>query len=283
MSPDAKAKWPFRRRRSTSAKVRYVVRYIAVSMTPALLRRRVAATLLALLCSTAHAADLTVCAASSLTNAFRDLGPAFEAGHPGTTVVFNFGASDALLAQIARGAPADVFASADPEAMDRAAAQRLLAPGSRRNFVGNALVMITPADSPLALASPADLQRPEVKRVAVGNPASVPAGRYAKAALVAAGLWAAVEPKAVFTQNVRQALDYVARGEVEAGFVYATDAAIMKNRVRVAASVPTDTPVTYPIAAVAGSPNAEAARKFLDFVLTPAAQAVLARHGFTKP
>ena len=256
-------------------------------MLPARLRRRGVSALLALLCSTAHAADLTVSAASSLTNAFRDLGPAFAASHPGTTVVFNFGASDALLAQIAKGASADVFASADPHAMDRAEAQRLLAPGSRRNFVGNALVMITPADSSFAIKTLADVRRPEVKRVAIGNPASVPAGRYTKAALLAAGLWAAVEPKAVYAQNVRQALDYVARGEVEAGFVYATDAAIVRgkdeDKVRVAASVPTDTPITYPIAALAGSPNPDAARKFLDFVLTPAAQAVLARHGFSRP
>ncbi len=231
----------------------------------------------------AHAADLTVCAASSLTNAFRDLGPAFEAQNPGTVVVFNFGASDALLAQIAKGAPADVFASADPQAMDRAGAQQLLVPGSRRNFVGNALVMITPADSTLALKTPADLRRPEVKRVAIGNPASVPVGRYTKAALTGTGLWAAIEPKAVFAQNVRQALDYVARGEVEAGFVYATDAAIMKDKVRVAAPVPTDTPISYPIAALADAPNPQAARKFVDFVLTPAAQTVLARHGFARP
>ena len=231
----------------------------------------------------AHAADLTVSAASSLTNAFRDLGPAFEAQHPGTTVVFNFGASDALLAQIAKGAPADVFASADPQAMDRAEAQQLLAPGSRRNFVGNALVMITPADSALGLKTPADLRKPEVKRIAIGNPASVPVGRYTKAALTSAGLWAAIEPKAVFAQNVRQALDYVARGEVEAGFVYATDAAIMRDKVRVATTVPTDAPITYPIAALAGAPNPQAARKFLDFVLTPAAQAVLVRHGFIRP
>ena len=232
---------------------------------------------------TAQAADLTVSAASSLTNAFRDLGPAFEAQNPGTAVVFNFGASDALLAQIAKGAPADVFASADQEAMDRADAQRLLAPRSRRNFVGNMLVMIAPADSALGLKTPADLQTPEVKRIAIGNPASVPVGRYSKAALTSARLWTAIEPKAVFAQNVRQVLDYVARGEVEAGFVYATDAGIMKEKVRVAAIVPTHTPITYPIAALAGAPNPKAARKFVDFVLTPAAQAVLARHGFIRP
>ena len=252
-------------------------------MKPSHLRRCTGAALLALASLAASAADLTVSAATSLTNAFKELGPAFEATNPGTTVVFNFGASDALLAQIAKGAPADVFASADQEAMDRADAQKLLVPGSRRNFVGNTLVMIVPADSTLGLKAPADLQKPEVKRVAIGNPASVPVGRYTRGSLEAARLWAAVEPKAVMTQSVRQALDYVARGEVEAGFVYATDAAIMKDKVKVVVMVPTETSITYPIAAVNASPNADMARKFLDFVLTPSAQAVLARYGFSKP
>lgn len=252
-------------------------------MTPIRLRRSLAAALLAVSSVAASAADLTVSAAASLTNAFKALGPVFEAQNPGTAVVFNFASSDALLAQIAKGAPADVFASADQDAMDRADAQQLLAAGTRRNFVGNSLVMIVPGDSPLGLRGPADLTRPEVKRIAIGNPASVPVGRYTRAALTAAKLWSAVEPKAVMAQSVRQALDYVARGEAEAGFVYATDAGLMKDKVKAVATVPTETPVTYPIAAIGGSPNPEAARKFLDFVSTPVAQAVLARYGFGKP
>lgn len=242
-----------------------------------------ATTLLALTALAAQAADLTVSAAASLTNAFREIGPLFEAQNPGTAVVFNFAASDALLAQIARGAPADVFASADQETMDRADAQKLLAPGSRRNVVGNTLVMIVPGDSALGLKAPRDLHKPEVKRIVIGNPASVPVGRYTLGSLATAKLWAALEPKAVFAQNVRQALDYVARGEVEAGFVYATDAALMKDKVKVAATVSTETPITYPVASVAGSPNPAAARRFLDFLFTPASQAVFARHGFGKP
>ncbi|MES2101614.1 MAG: molybdate ABC transporter substrate-binding protein [Pseudomonadota bacterium] len=242
-----------------------------------------AAALLAVSSLAVHAADLTVSAAASLTNAFRALGPAFEIQNPGTKVVFNFAASDALLAQIAKGAPADVFASADQDAMDRAAAQNAIQAGTRRNFVANTLVMIVPGDSALGLKALADLRKPEVKKVAIGNPAGVPAGRYTKGALDAAKLWGAVEPKAVMAQSVRQALDYVARGEVEAGFVYATDAAIMKDKAKVVATIPTETAITYPIAAVAGSPNPDAARKFLEFVVTPAAQAVLARHGFIKP
>ena len=252
-------------------------------MHPSNLRRCLGVVLMASSCAAAHAADLTVSAAASLTNALRELGPAFEAQNPGTQVVFNFAASDALLAQIAKGAPADVFASADQEAMDRAATQNLLVAGTRRNFVANTLVMIVPSDSALGLEALVDLQQPVVSKVAIGNPASVPVGRYTKGALEAAKLWGSVEPKAVMAQSVRQALDYVARGEVEAGFVYSTDASILKDKVKVAATIPTATPITYPIAAVAGSPNPDAARRFLDFVVTPAAQAVLARYGFVKP
>ena len=247
------------------------------------LRRSVGAVLLAFSSCAAHAADLTVSAAASLTNAFKELGPMFEAQNAGTVVQFNFAASDALLAQIAKGAPVDVFASADQEAMDRANAQKLLVAGTRGNFVSNTLVMVVPSYSTLDLKSPADLQKPEVRRIAIGNPASVPVGRYTRASLEAARLWRAVEPKVVMAQSVRQALDYVARGEVEAGFVYSTDAAIMRDKVKVVATIPTETPVSYPIAAIGGSPNPAAAVKFIEFLFTPTAQAVLGRYGFGKP
>lgn len=251
-------------------------------MTHVFLCRSVGAAVLALLSLVARAADLTVSAAASLTNAFKELAPAFESQNPGTKVGLNFGASDALLAQIAKGAPADIFASADQEAMDRADAQKLLAPGTRRNFVSNTLVVVTPSGSTLGLATLADLGKPEVKRITLGN-AAVPFGRYSRAALDAARLWTVVEPKVIYGQNVRQSLDYVARREVEAGFVYITDAAAQKDKVKVAFTVPTQTPIGYPIAAVAGSRNPEAARSFVAFVLSPSAQAILARHGFGKP
>lgn len=253
----------------------------ALRLCPA--RRLVACLLAVSACTSVHAADLTVSAAASLTNAFRELAPLFEARHPGTQVLLNFAASDALLAQIAKGAPADVFAAADQDSMDRAEAQKLLVTGSRRNFVGNALVLALPADSTLVMAKLGDLQGPRVRRIALGAPASVPAGRYALGALQAARLWPAVEPKAVYAQSVRQALDYIARGEVEAGFVYATDAALMKDKVKVALAVPTETRVLYPIAVVAGSPNTTAATMFVEFVMSPPAQAVFMRYGFGRP
>lgn len=233
--------------------------------------------------SAAHAAELMVSAAASLTNAFKELGPVFEARHPGTKVLFNFGASDSLVQQIAKGAPVDVFASADQEAMDKAAAQKLVDAGSRKNFVGNKLVVIVPMDNAIPIKTLDDLQQPAVKRIALGNPANVPAGRYTKHALELARLWSNINAKAVNAQSVRQSLDYVARGEVEAGFVYATDAALMKDKVRVAMTVPTATPITYPIAAVAGSGNTGIARQFIDLTLSPDGQAILSRHGFTRP
>jgi molybdate transport system substrate-binding protein len=236
--------------------------------------------LLALWCgvSWAHAADLTVSAAASLGPAFKEIAAAFETQHRGTTVRLNVAASDTLLAQIRQGAPVDVFASADQVTMDKA--QAWLTPGSRRDLVGNTLVLVLHGDSSLPIKTLADLLRPDVKRIALAQPSGVPAGRYAQEALMAAGLWKQVATKAVFAQNVRQALDYVARGEVDAGFVYATDAATHTDRVKQVMTVPTSTPILYPIATVKGSPNPTQAAAFLAFVGSPAAQAVLARFGF---
>ena len=231
----------------------------------------------------ASATEITVSAAASLTNAFKEIGAAYEKENAGDQVHFNFAASDPLVQQISKGAPVDVFASADQEAMDKAESLKLLAPGTRRNFVTNSLVLIAPANSKLALKGIADLQQAAVTRVTMGNPASVPVGRYARQALEQAKLWAAVEPKAIFGTSVRQSLDYVARGEVDAGFVYATDAIVQKDKVQVIATVPTATPVSYPIAAIAAGPQPAAGRKFVDYVLAPAAQAILARHGFGRP
>jgi len=230
----------------------------------------------------AYAGELVVSAAASLTNAFKAVGDAFEQQHPGTKVVLNFGASDVLMQQIVKGAPADVFASADQKAMDKAAAEKVIVPSTRRDFAANSLVLIVPADSHFAPASLNELTTASVKRVAFGDPASVPVGRYTQGALQAAGVWDAVNANAVLASNVRQSLDYVARGEVDAGFVFGTDAAVMPDKVKVAMTLPTQTPVTYPIARVEGSRQAADAQAFIDFVVSPAGQAVLAKYGF-KP
>jgi molybdate transport system substrate-binding protein len=231
----------------------------------------------------ASATDVVVSAASSLTDAFKTVATAYEAKHPGTKVVLNFAASDVLLQQIANGAPADVFASADQKAMDKAQTQGVLLGGSRKNFATNQLVLIVPTTSQLNITGLKDLEQPSIKRIAYGDPASVPVGRYTQAALQADGSWQAVSAKAVLAQNVRQSLDYVARDEVDAGFVFATDAAIAKDKVKVALRVNSPTPISYPIAVVAQSKHVADAQAFENFVLSPEGQALLAKAGFLKP
>ena len=231
----------------------------------------------------ASAADITVSAAASLTNAFKEVGAAFEQAHPGSKVQLNFAASGVLLQQIAKGAPVDVFASADQTTMNQAEQQHLVKAGTRVDFASNSLVVIVPGDAARIPHSLADLNVAAVKRVAIGVPASVPVGRYTKAVLEKAQLWPAIEAKMIGAQSVRQALDYVARGEVDAGFVYGTDAAIMPGKVKIAFVVPTETPVLYPIAAIESAPNPSGAQEFVGFVASPAAQAILARFGFGRP
>lgn len=231
----------------------------------------------------AGAADLVVSAAASLTNAFKELAQSFEQQNPGVKVITNFGASDILMQQIVRGAPADVFASADQTAMDKAVTEKAVNPATRKNFAANQIVLITPHDAKLQPTALADLTKPDYKRIALGNPASVPFGRYTKTALEQAGLWDQVSAKAVMAENVRTSLDYVARGEVDAGFVFATDAAVMPDKVKVAVRIPSDKPATYPIAVTAGTQQKDLADKFVAYILSSTGQTVLARYGFQKP
>lgn len=271
---------------------------------PALTRRFAALLASALACVATHAASLTVSAASSLTNALREVAPLFEAAQPGTKVNLNFGASGALLAQATRGAPVDVFLSADAETMEQAEARGLVRAGQRRDLLANTLVVIvpvaaagkagrsgTPAASVTSDASasprlPRTLQElagPGYARIAIGLPASVPVGRHTQAALEAARLWEPLQPRMIGAHSARQALDYVARGEVDAGFVFATDAALLPGKVRVAFTVPAAKPILYPVAALAAAPNPALAARFVEFLFTPPAQAVFARHGFARP
>ena len=229
------------------------------------------------------AQELTVSAAASLTNAFPEIGQLFEKQHPGTKIIFNFAASGPLLQQIAQGAPVDVFASADRKTMDQAQEKGLIVPASRKNFVSNTLVLIVPQASRLALSGPKDLVSAAVKRVAVGNPANVPAGRYTEKALTQAGLWETLQPKLIMGESVRQVLDYVSRGEVDAGLVYATDAAIAKGKVKTVAQVRGHQPIVYPVALVAASPKQALAQEFLNCLFAPDSVAILSKYGFGQP
>ena len=227
------------------------------------------------------AQTLTVSAAASLSDAFREIGKAFEATRPAVAVRFNFAASGVLLQQLAQGAPVDVLATADTETMQRATERKLVDAATRRDFAGNTLVLVTPS-SDAGIKSLADVRQPAVRRIALGKPALVPAGRYARNALEQTGLLPLLEPRLVPADSVRQVLDYVARGEVEAGFVYRTDAMAMPDRVRIVQTVATPAPITYPAAVVSDSRHASLGREFVQFLASDAAQQILARYGFGR-
>lgn len=237
----------------------------------------------------AGAVELTVSAASSLGVAMQTLLPRFEARHPGVRTHLNLAASGTLLQQLAQGAPVDVLASADHPTMQRAVDRGLVVRSSVRDFARNRLVLAVPLTSASGGSASVprraeDLLQPGVRRVAIGLPASVPAGRYARDALVAAGLWTQLQPKVVGALNVRQALDYVARGEVDAAFVYATDARLLPERVQVAFELPTSTPVRYPAGVVSGRPHPDLAQTLVDFLAHDAqARQLLSDLGFGAP
>jgi len=227
-------------------------------------------------------AEIIVSAAASLTNAFDAVKKGFEASHPGVTVVSNYAASGVLLRQMESGAPVDVFASADQKTMDQAVAKGLVDKGSRRDFVRNAVVLVVPGDSRLNVKSAADLARPEVARISLGNPDIVPAGRYAREYLESTGQWAGLTQKYIFGNNVRQVLDYVTRGEVDAAFVFATDALKAGAKVRVVQTAEGKTPALYPVA-VSATGGKPAAKAFVDYLLSAEGQRILATFGFRKP
>ncbi len=231
----------------------------------------------------AAAQQLTISAAASLTNAFKELAAKFEADKPGTTLRLNFAASGVLLQQMSQGAPVDVFASADQETMNRAVEQKLIDTGTRRNFVTNSLVLIEPIKEGVGVKSLQDLTGASVKRIAIGKVATVPVGRYTKQVLDASNLWSTLEPKFVQADSVRQVLDYVSRGEAEAGFVYSTDAAIMRDKVKIVLTPSGHAPVSYPVAVVADSKQKALAGEFVQFLTGAPAQEILARYGFGKP
>ncbi|MDR2050423.1 MAG: molybdate ABC transporter substrate-binding protein [Deltaproteobacteria bacterium] len=239
--------------------------------------------LLSCLSATVWAAEITVSAAASLTNAFTEVRAAFEKDNPGIVALTNFASSNALLAQIESGAPVDVFASADQATMNRAEEKKLVFRPSRKNFAGNGLVLIVPAAGGLNPSGAGDLTGVEYDRIAVGNPDSVPAGRYAREVLEGRNIWSALAPKLVYGESVRQVLDYVVRDEVRAGFVYSTDARQAGAQVRVVETLKGKTPVLYPIAVLEASKNKAEAQKFVDFVLSPAGQDILSRYGFSAP
>lgn len=234
---------------------------------------------------TAGAEELTLSVAISMKDAVQELGARFARERPGTVLRYNFGGSGELQKQIEAGAPVDLFVSAAARQMDELETKGLIVPTTRRVFASNVLVAVKPVDSTVDLAKPADLLGPRVQRIVIGNPKTVPVGQYTEESLRALGLWERVQPKLVLAENVRQALDYVARGEVDAGFVYTTDAVWRADRVKEAFRPAEDTyrPVTYPVAVVKDARQPALARAFIELLVSTAGRAVLARLGFQPP
>ncbi len=226
--------------------------------------------------------EITVSAAISLKNAFEEIGKTFLEKRAGVKVVFNFGGSGDLARQIEAGAPVDVFATAAQKDMEDIDRKGFVASNSRKNFAGNAIVLIKPTNSNIPMNSFEDLQRREVGKIAIGNPQTVPAGRYAEEALRHFNLWEGLKEKLIFAENVRQVLDYVARGEVDAGLVYSTDAMVRSKEVKVVMKLPEGShqPVLYPIGVIKETKEESLSRAFVDFIISPGGQRILNKYGF---
>ena len=233
----------------------------------------------------AGAQELLFSVAISMKDAVEDLGRSFTQARPGATLRYNFGSSGELQKQIEAGAPVDLFISAAQRQMDELQAKSLIVTASRRVFARNVLTVIKPVDSKIDIAKPSDLLDARVTKIVVGSPKTVPVGQYSEESLRALGLWDRLRPKLVFSENVRQALDYVARGEVDAGFVYTTDAASRAQQVKEAFRPAEDTyrPVLYPVAVLAGAKHAAIAQAYLDLLMSREGQSVLGRLGFLPP
>jgi molybdate transport system substrate-binding protein len=231
--------------------------------------------------STQHQKEIIVSAAPSLKNAFTEIGVLFEK-QTGTRVLFNFAASGLLEKQIEAGAPVDVYASASRKQMDSLQTQGMILKETRRDFAGNSLILIVPVDSKLRLRTFADISRTDIARLAIGNPKTVPAGQYAMEALIHLKLWDKLRPRCVLAENVRQVMDYVVRGEVDAGLVYASDASIASGKTTIIGRAPEDShsSIVYPMAVVRGSETRANSQRFIDLTLSKTGQAILQKYGF---
>jgi molybdate transport system substrate-binding protein len=236
--------------------------------------------LLAIMAPGLRATEVLVFAAASLSEALKDIGSGYQK-QSGDKIVLNLGASSTLARQIEEGVSADIFFSADEAKMDALEKKGLIVTETRRNRLSNSLVIVVPQEGGPAVNGPEDLASSKVGRVALADPKMVPAGVYAKEYLEKQNLWAAIKGKVIATENVRGALAAVEAGNVEAGIVYKTDAAISK-KVKVAYEVPAKEgpKIRYPVAALKGSKNLESIGKFLEYLGSDDASRVFERYGF---
>lgn len=225
---------------------------------------------------------LTVSAAISLKDALDAIEQAYASRASGASLSMNYGASGTLQLQIEQGAPVDVYISAAPKQMDALESKGLLLEGTRKDLLRNGIVLIVPRGSTLGISTFQDLLKPDVKKVALGEPVTVPAGKYAQEVLTHLGIYSQVNAKAVLAKDVRQVLTYVETGDVDAGIVYTTDA-LSSNKVKIVAEAPADShsPVIYPVAVIKATKSAAAAKAFEDFLSGPQARAIFQKYGFS--
>ncbi|MDF5709173.1 MAG: molybdate ABC transporter substrate-binding protein [Nostoc sp. S4] len=227
-------------------------------------------------------ANLTVSAAASLKDAMDEIKPLYSKEKPNITLSYNFGSSGALQQQIEQGAGVDVFISAATKQIDALQKKGLLVDGTRKDLLKNQVVLIVPQNSTTGVTDFQSLTSPRIKKIALGEPKSVPAGQYAQQVLTSLKITDPVKSKAVYAKDVRQALNYVESGNADAGIVYLSDAkSTPKVKIVATASEKTHSPVVYPIAVLKSSKNVNAAKDFVEFLSGNEAKTVFEKQGFT--
>ncbi len=226
------------------------------------------------------AEELIVSAASSLTEMFIDLERSFERRNHGVEVIMNFASSGSLYRQMEYGAPMDVYASANPQWMAKAIEKSLVNNTTQRIFAHNTLVLSIPSSNPAGITDLENLLNSDVTLIGVGSPQTVPVGQYAKKALTEAGLWQQLREKLIYGESTRQVLDYLQRGEVDAGLVYKTDAIKGGSSVSIVSQLELRSPVTYMVGIVQRSAKQQLAGSFIEFILTMEGQEIVKKYGF---
>ncbi|MDX2272813.1 MAG: molybdate ABC transporter substrate-binding protein [Cyanobacteriota bacterium] len=232
--------------------------------------------------------ELLISAGASLKDALSDIQTLYQQEQPQVKLTYNFGASGSLKQQIEQGAPVDVFISAAPQPLADLEAKGLILENTRHNLLSNRLVVVVPTQATGGrdpITTLADLQRPDIERIAMGEPNSVPAGQYAEQAIASYQLTEALKPKLIYAKDVRQVLSYVETGNVDVGFVYITDAKV-SPQVRVAFELPPEShsAIVYPMAVIKTSEHPTLAQAFVEFLLEDAeVQAIFQKYGFRAP
>ncbi|MDT9339488.1 molybdate ABC transporter substrate-binding protein [Trichodesmium erythraeum 21-75] len=225
--------------------------------------------------------NLTISAAASLKDAMAEIKPIYEQKKPDISLTLNLASSGSLRQQIEQGAPVDLFISASPSHMNMLQEKGLIIDKSLRDLLKNKMVLIVPQENTASINTFQDLTKDTIKTISIGEPKSVPAGKYGQEILSYLGVYETVKQKIVFAKNVRQIVNYVTTGNVDAGIVYQTDTKD-SSRAKIVANAPekSHTPIVYPMAIIKDSKNIEAAKQLEEFILTPEAKAVFEKYGF---